>query len=122
MYARIVSAQADPKNIDDESFRLLGESLAASACIQPGNRGFLGFFDHSTGKVMAVTLWETPQDLEASECNGYLRRQLARAQPILGGPVVRETYEVVAHAGLTEEKQPALATYSGSGMKSEIRS
>jgi hypothetical protein len=122
MFARIVSAQADPKQAADvEALRAMADSLAENALVQPGNRGFLGFFDRSTGKVMAITLWATPQDLEASESSGYLRRQLARAQPILRGPVVRETYEVVAHAA-PENRPPELAHYSSSGINREMRS
>lgn len=103
MYARVVSAQADPKHIEDtEELQELGDSLAANALAQPGSCGFFGLIDRSTGTVMTITLWETPQDLEASESSGYLRRQLASAQPILTGPVTRETFEVVAHGELPE--------------------
>jgi len=98
MYARVVSALADPARIEDrEELEALGKSLAANAESQPGICGFFGLFDHSTGRVMSVTLWATPQDLEASESSGYLRRQLANAQAILGCPVTRETFEVLVH-------------------------
>jgi hypothetical protein len=98
MYARVVSAQASPRRVTEiDTLQRLGESLAENAAEQPGNCGFFGLIDHSTGKVMAISLWKTPQDLEASECSGYLRRQLASAEAILGGPVIRETFEVVAH-------------------------
>jgi hypothetical protein len=99
MYARVVCAQAIPKCVEEtDVLQRLGESLADAAAEQPGNCGFFGLVDHSTGKVMAISLWETPQDLETSECSGYLRRQLESARSILGGPVIRETYEVVAHS------------------------
>ncbi|MEZ4524193.1 MAG: hypothetical protein R3A46_21555 [Thermomicrobiales bacterium] len=98
MYARVVSAKANPERLKDASgLHNLGEALAENAAMQPGIRGFFGLVDRSTGQVMTVTLWATPQDLESSESSGYLRRQMARAEALLGGPVTRETYEVVAH-------------------------
>ena len=105
MYARVISSQADPQRIaDSEELEQLGEALAASAVTQPGIRGFYGLVDRSTGRVMTVTLWETPQDLEASESSGYLRCQLANAQAVIGGgPVTRETFEVVAHGDPLED-------------------
>jgi hypothetical protein len=104
MYARVVSAQANPKQTEEvNQLRVLGESLAANAAAQPGNRGFLGLMDWSTGKVMAITFWATPQDLEASESSGYLRRQLASAEAILGGPMIRETFEVVTDKGFSAD-------------------
>jgi hypothetical protein len=94
-----VSAGGNPKHIEDvETLRQLGESLAANAAVQPGTRGFFGLGDWSTGNLMTISLWATPQDLEASESSGYLRRQLARVEAMLGGPVIRETFEVVAHS------------------------
>ncbi len=103
MYARVVSTQANPKCIEEvEGLRVFGESLATDAADQPGSCGFVGLVDWSTGKLMTVTFWATPQDLEASESSGYLRRQMAKAEAILGGPVVRETFEVVAHNELLD--------------------
>lgn len=101
MYARIINAQANPERIEDtEELARLGECLAANAEAQPGSCGFFGFVDRSTGRLMTVTLWATPQDLEESESSGYLRRQMANARAILDGPVTRETFEVVAHSEL----------------------
>ncbi|CAN5703140.1 hypothetical protein BH23CHL2_BH23CHL2_24050 [soil metagenome] len=102
--ARVVSAQADPKHIEDtDQPQELGDSLATNGLAQPGSCDFFGLIDRATGAVMTITLWETPQDLEASEPSGYLRRQLASAQPIRTGPVTRETFEVVAHSELPED-------------------
>ena len=98
MYARVMSAEVNPKRIEEvEQLQALGESLCSNAAAQSGNCGFFGLFDRSTGRVMTVTLWATPQDLEASESSGYLRQQVADVQAFLGGPVVRETFEVIAH-------------------------
>jgi len=103
MHARVVSAQADPQRVESfEELRQLGEALAENAAEQPGNRGFVGMIDRSTGKIMAVSLWETPQALEASELSHYLRRQIACASSVIGSPVICETFEVVAYAGLSE--------------------
>lgn len=103
MYARVISVKADPKLIEDrEELEELGEALTESAEAQPGNCGCFGLIDRSTGRVITITLWATPQDLEASESSSHLRRQLANAQAVIGGPITRETFEVVAHADLPE--------------------
>src|SRR5690606_1033686 len=103
MYARVVSAQADPRRVEAyDELRQLGVALAEHAAEQPGNLGFVGLLDRSTGKVMTVSFWETPQALAESELNAYLRRQLAFASCVIGSPVVCETFEVVAQTGLVE--------------------
>ncbi len=105
MYARVVSVQADRERLEDsEELEELGRTLATKAVEQPGSCGFFGLVDRSTGRVMTITLWATAQDLEASESSGYLRRQMASAQAIIGGPITRETFEVVGHSDLPEPK------------------
>jgi len=47
--------------------------------------------DPETGNVIAVTLWETEEDLEAS---GYYRQQLGKLAEVLAGQPEREAYEV----------------------------
>jgi hypothetical protein len=107
MYARVLSAQVRPERLE-EMIRALNETLLPAAAAQPGNRGFLGLADESTGQAMTITFWATPQDIEASESSGFLRRQLAQAAALLGGPVTRETFKVVAeHNPFTEERNAA---------------
>jgi hypothetical protein len=94
VYARVLCAQADLRRVD-ELIRLVNDVLIPAALAQPGNRGFDGFADYSTGKVMTITYWATPEDLMESEASGYLQGQLARAASMLIGPMTLETFAVV---------------------------
>lgn len=94
MYARVLSAQADVSDLD-QLVEILNEELLPLAAEQSGNLGFYGLADYSTGRMMTITYWATPQDLQESESSGYLHQQLARASQHLEGPITRETFVVV---------------------------
>jgi heme-degrading monooxygenase HmoA len=94
MHARMVTAQVKPGSLKEVE-KLVHEVLLPAAAEQRGNRGGWGLVDPSTARGMVITFWETAQDLENTECNGFLLTQLARVSKYLDGPVVRETYEVI---------------------------
>ena len=54
--------------------------------------------DPGTGKGTAITLWETEEDLEASEGSAYDREQLGKFAEVLAGQPDREVYEVGVRA------------------------
>lgn len=93
MYARVISAQVAPENLDD-LLQVLQDVVAPAARAQAGFEGVLTLTDRATGKGMMITLWATAADLAAGEASGYLGRQLATVAPWLLGAAVRETYEV----------------------------
>jgi hypothetical protein len=95
MYGRVVTVQYQPGKID-EGMRIVRDSILPVTRQQPGFKGGLWLLDSSTGKVMAITLWETEADLLAGETSGYLREQLGKLSNVLATQVVREVYEVSA--------------------------
>ena len=50
--------------------------------------------DHSTGKGLSITLWETEADMNAGEASGYFQAQLAKFANFFSQQPVREHYEV----------------------------
>ena len=95
MYAQVTTFRVEPGKLDEFAGRVR-ETLAPAVAQQPGHRGGLLLSDRATGKVLAVSLWETEADLQASESeSGYYQEQLGKYEPFFTVPPVRESYEVV---------------------------
>jgi quinol monooxygenase YgiN len=94
-HARVLTAMAQLGKMD-EGMQIVRDSILPAARQQPGFKEGFWLLDRSTGKVMAITLWETEAALLASETSGYFREQLAKVAPVLATQVVREVYEVSA--------------------------
>jgi len=92
-YARVLTATAHPGKTD-EGVQIVRDSLLPVTRRQPGFKGGLVLTDRSQNKVIALTLWETEADLNASESSGYLQEQLGKVAHVLATQVVREVYEV----------------------------
>ena len=92
-HARVLTATTQLGKMD-EGMQIIRDSILPAARQQPGFKGGLWLLDRSTGKVIAITLWETEADLLAGETSGYLREQLGKVAHLLATQVVREMYEV----------------------------
>ena len=95
MFARVITAQAAPGQLDG-AIALARDQLPAAA----QRRGFRGFYlltDAETGRVMTISLWDTQEQLDAVEAEvAEIRREEA---PSLGAPSLSvETYEVTLTA------------------------
>jgi len=95
MFARVITAQAAPGQLDG-AIALARDQLPAAA----RRRGFRGFYlltDAETGRVMTISLWDTQEQLDAVEAEAAeIRREEA---PSLGAPSLSvETYEVTLTA------------------------
>ena len=94
MYARATLAQLQPGIVND-LLQFLRENVIPAAQRQQGFKGLLLLTDENTNKGIAIALWETEADLEASEeSSGYYTVQLARGAHFFAAPPVRETYQV----------------------------
>ncbi len=93
MYARITTVQAQPDKLD-ELIALFRDSIMPAAKQQKGFLGARLFTDRATGKGVAVTRWQTREDLEAGEASGYYQEQIAKIAPMLTAPPVRDIYEI----------------------------
>jgi heme-degrading monooxygenase HmoA len=95
MFARVITAQAGAEGFDG-AIRLAEQQLPG-ARQQPGFNGFYLLTDAETGKLVAISLWETRKQMEAVEA----RTDSIRDQgfPATGLTAVHlETYEVRMHA------------------------
>jgi quinol monooxygenase YgiN len=97
MHVRVTSVQIQPGKVDD-AIHLYDESIAPAAKQQGGFRSTMLFTDRTSGKGMAITLWDSEADLTASEASGYYQEQLAKIAPLLTAPPQREVYEVTVTA------------------------
>jgi hypothetical protein len=93
MFARLTVLEGSPDKVD-EGIRSAQE-IASSAKEMPGFTGGTWAVDRSSGKAIALTLWETEQALQESETWGQQVRQDA-ASTVAGHVVSVERYEVIA--------------------------
>ena len=95
MHARVTFTQLSPEHFPDV-LAVYRESTMPAALQTPGNQGVLLLTDAATGKSIALSLWDTAEDLLASESeSGYYQEQLAKYLPFFTVPPVREEYEIV---------------------------
>jgi heme-degrading monooxygenase HmoA len=66
VFGRMTTLEGAPESID-EGVRALREQVFPGAKAMDGFKGLIGLADRSTGKMMAVTLWETEEAMKASE-------------------------------------------------------
>jgi heme-degrading monooxygenase HmoA len=95
MYARATTIQLRP-GMTDRMSAIFQDDVVPAAQQQPGFRGGLLLTDRDSGKVIAISLWETEADLAAGEASGYYQAQMAKLAGVgfFAGPPVRETYQV----------------------------
>jgi heme-degrading monooxygenase HmoA len=93
MFARLVTVQIQQGKMD-EATNIYGDSVVPAAQQQKGFKSGFLFSDPSTGKGVSITLWETEDDMKASETSGYLQEQIAKFAAVLAAPPTTEHYEV----------------------------
>lgn len=97
MFARVTQVQTQPDKID-EAVSIYRDSVVAALKAQKGYRATYMLSDRAAGKGMAVTIWESLEDLQASESSGFYNEQVGKFVPLLTAPPVREVYEVGVQA------------------------
>jgi len=94
MHARLITSQYQLDKLD-EGFQLYRESILPELRQLPGFKGVMGLVVRSKGKTIALTLWESEADLQASgEGSVYMQASLAKFAPLFVAAPVIETYEV----------------------------
>ncbi len=86
MHARVNYRQIPPDKMD-EAIRIYRDVTGPSRKTQKGFKAAYVLTNRSTGKLIAIALWETEADMMAAVLAGD-------ADVITGEPPVRETYEV----------------------------
>jgi heme-degrading monooxygenase HmoA len=79
MWARVSTYQGPPENID-ESNRYAEETLLPKIRQMPGFAGVYSLADRQTGKTMSITLWDSEENLRATEADANRLREDATEQ------------------------------------------
>jgi heme-degrading monooxygenase HmoA len=94
MHARVVTSQFQLDKLV-EAGQLYRESILPEVRQLPGFKGRIGLVDRSTGKAIAITLWESEADARASgEGSAFMQASVAQFAPFYAAPNVIEIYEV----------------------------
>ena len=93
MFARLIICEWKSDKLD-EGIKLYEESVIPAAKSQKGFRGGHLLTDRKTNKGISIALWDSEEDLIASEEIGYLKEQLGKFKDYFEAPPVREIYEV----------------------------
>ena len=93
MFARVSTFQGSPDQTA-ESIRVAREQILPAARLQDGFKGIFILFDSESGRSLSVTLWESEEDMHASEA-AALRARTESAEAAGEVVVGVERYEVV---------------------------
>ena len=94
MFARISTFEGPPEQTA-ESIRVARQQFLPAARLQEGFRGMYLMFDAASGRSLAMTLWETEEDMARSE--EAVRRARTESATSSGDAVISvERYEVAA--------------------------
>ncbi len=96
MYARLVTVMIQRGNMD-ETVAMFRDSVVPALKEQEGFKGALLLTDRKAGKACAVVLWETEEDMLASETSGFYQDQIAKFAAVFAGPPIREHYGISVH-------------------------
>ena len=93
MHARVVSMEVLPTDMG-EAVRIYQDSVLPAAKEERGFRGALMLTDPYTGEGISITLWESEEDMDASEASGFYHRKLDALERLFVSAPVRKHYEV----------------------------
>ncbi len=92
MFARVSTFQGQPDQMA-EGIKVAREQILPAARLQDGFRGIYLLFDRESGRSLSITLWETEEDMKASE-DAALRARTESAEAAGEVIVGVERYEV----------------------------
>lgn len=93
MIARLTFIRIKPENVE-EAARIYENGVVPEAKLQKGFCGGYLLTDAASGKGIAVTLWQSSEDLAASEANRYYQNQLIKFLDLFVMPPIKEEYTV----------------------------
>ncbi len=96
MYARVVTTQYQPGKLD-EALQITRESILPQLRQQAGYQRSTLLLDRSNNKVVAMSLWQTEADLQASGASishPGVQARLAKVNSLLAAAPLVEIYEV----------------------------
>ena len=93
MEARVVDLRV-PSMETREMVRIYRDSVLPAARHQHGFRGALLLTDDDTGLGISISLWETEEDRQEGEANGFYQEQVSKFSDLLTETPVRKHYNV----------------------------
>ena len=95
MHARVVSMEMLPTEVR-EAVRIYQGRVVPAAREEEGFRGALMLTDPDTGEALSISLWNSEEDMHASEASGFYHRKLNELDALFISTPVRKHYEVSA--------------------------
>lgn len=93
MHARVVIMELWPIDVE-EAVRTYRDRVVPAGREQGGFGGAWMLTDPETGEGLAVSLWESAEDMRASEESEFHRRELGELEAFFVSAPVRKHYEV----------------------------
>ncbi len=94
MFARVLRIKIKIERID-EAAKLFEESVIPLLKNQKGYKGAYFLTDRKTGVNIPITLWESEEDMLATESSHFFQEQLVKFMTFFKAPPIREAYEVI---------------------------
>jgi heme-degrading monooxygenase HmoA len=93
VHARVVSMEMLPMNVS-EAARIYRDVVLPSAKEERGFREGLLLTDQYTGEGVSISLWNSEDDMRASEASGFYHMKLNELEKLFISTPVRKHYEV----------------------------
>ena len=93
MHARVILGRVK-HNKQEEAIKIYKESIEPAAKEQDGFKRILLLTDPDTSKFISISIWETEDDMVASESRGYFQEQIDKIAALFVGPPTVQTYIV----------------------------
>ena len=93
MFVRLTRGQSAPDRLD--AVFALGRDVKAAALRMDGCKEYYLLADRKTGKVVALSFWESEEQLRASEATLNQRRDQAAETGGSVAPATSEVFEVI---------------------------
>jgi len=94
MFTRLLRIKTGTDRIDEAS-KLFEENVIPLCQNQKGFQGAYYLADRETGICLLMTLWESKEDMVATEESRFFQEQLVKFMDFFKEPPVREAYEVI---------------------------
>ena len=94
MYARVLIMKVEIDRLDEASM-LFKESVIPLCKDQKGYKGAYFLVDRKTGKCNVITIWDSEEDMMATEQSRFFQEQLVKFRRFFPPNPIREAYEIV---------------------------
>jgi heme-degrading monooxygenase HmoA len=93
-YARILRMHLKIDRIDAAK-KIFEESVIPLCKNQEGFQGAFFLADQDSGNCIPITIWESEEDMLATEQSAFFQEQIIKFMPFFTSPPTREGFEVI---------------------------